>query len=236
MADQANNENIFNAEGTVTPEPTATPAADPAATLLASIVAEDGRQKYATTEDALKALQHSQTHIQTIEAEAVALKAEVARRTAAEEVLEAIRKEATPNKEVTTPTPEFDVSKIDTLVERKLQAVAQQQTASHNTKQVTSAMTEKFGDQAEKVFIAAAEANSISLDQLNKLAAVSPQAVLKLVGMETATRPAPVYNTSGTVNTEAMRPANTDTPSAKAKSGNTRDLVNAWKAAGAGLT
>lgn len=233
MADQAEN-SIFTGEtATATPDDSSTATtseqvASTAETLLASIVAEDGRQKYNSVAEALKALQHSQGFIETLKGEKSVLEEEVAKRKSAEEVLEQL-KMGNNDEEVTTQPAELDVTKIESLIERKLQTAEQRKAASLNVDEVKNSLTEKFGDKAEEVYIKAAQDSGISLDQLNTLAATSPKAVLKLVGADT------VPNTggfsTGSVNTQSLKPTEAK-PSAKAVSGTTRDLVSAWKAAG----
>lgn len=235
MADQAsNNESIFNGESAaVTPESTEanTPSGQTdssAETLLQSIVAEDGRQKYNSVAEALKALQYSQDFIEALKGEKTALAEEVAKRKSAEEVLEQLKR-GNNDDEVTTQPSEFDVTKLESLIEQKLRTAESQKAASLNVDQVKNSLTAKFGDKAEEIYIKAAEDSGISLTQLNTLSATSPKAVLKLVGIDSV---APQGSfSSGSVNTQSLKPTQA-TPSAKVKSGMTRDLVSAWKAAG----
>jgi len=229
MVDQTNT-SIFNQE-TATPVPEITPAPkeDPSATLLASILAEDGRQKYATVEDAIKSISHSQEHIRRLEQETAALNEEIARRKTAEEVLEEIK--ATKPVEA-TPSPGIDYSQVESLVDQRLQATEQRKVASDNTSKVVSVMSEKFGDKAEEVFIKTAQDSGISVDQLNALAASSPMAVLKLVGVEAKAESSAPFS-SGSVNTESLRSPASQTTSAKVPPGAGKDvLMAAWRAAG----
>jgi len=229
MVDQTNT-SIFNQE-TATPAPEITPAPkeDPSATLLASILAEDGRQKYATVEDAIKSISHSQEHIRRLEQETAALNEEIARRKTAEEVLEEIK--ATKPVEA-TPSPGIDYSQVESLVDQRLQATEQRKVASDNTSKVVSVMSEKFGDKAEEVFIKTAQDSGISVDQLNALAASSPMAVLKLVGVEAKAESSAPFS-SGSVNTESLRSPASQTTSVKVPPGAGKDvLMAAWRAAG----
>lgn len=229
MVDQTNT-SIFNQE-TATPVPEITPAPkeDPSATLLASILAEDGRQKYATVEDAIKSISHSQEHIRRLEQETAALNEEIARRKTAEEVLEEIK--ATKPVEA-TPSPGIDYSQVESLVDQRLQATEQRKVASDNTSKVVSVMSEKFGDKAEEVFIKTAQDSGISVDQLNALAASSPMAVLKLVGVEAKAESSAPFS-SGSVNTESLRSPASQTTSVKVPPGAGKDvLMAAWRAAG----
>ena len=190
MADQAsNNESIFNGESAAaTTESTeaSTPSGQTdssAETLLQSIVAEDGRQKYSSVAEALKALQHSQGFIETLKGEKTALAEEVAKRKSAEEVLEQLKR-GNNDDEVTTQPSEFDVTKLESLIEQKLRTAESQKAASLNVDQVKNSLTAKFGDKAEEIYIKAAQDSGISLTQLNTLSATSPKAVLKLVGID----------------------------------------------------
>jgi len=73
----------------------------------------------------------------------------------------------------------------------------------------------------------------MTVEQLNGLSASSPEAVLKLSGLEK--RSQEIETSSGTVNTEALlsTPKDKSGLSARVKQGaTTKDLVDAWKIAG----
>ena len=152
----------------------------------------------------------------------------MAKRKSAEEVLEQLKR-GNNDDEVTTQPSEFDVTKLESLIEQKLRTAESQKAASLNVDQVKNSLTAKFGDKAEEIYIKAAQDSGISLTQLNTLSATSPKAVLKLVGIDSV---APQGSfSSGSVNTQSLRPSE-PTVSAKVASGSTRDMVSAWRAAG----
>jgi hypothetical protein len=227
MVDQTST-SIFEAPPETPEDTTPAQSADPVATLLAGILAEDGRQKYATVEEAIKSVGHSQEHIRRLEQEAAALNEEVARRKSAEEVLTELQ--ATKSSE-TTPSPELDYSQIEQFIDRKLTATEQSKVASGNTAKVIEAMTGKFGDKAEEVFLKTAQDSGISINQLNALAASSPLAVLKLAGVDQAVFSNTARST-GSVNPGSLTPS-TQQPNLVVPAGASKDIyMAAWRAAG----
>lgn len=189
-------------------------------------------KKYQTVEDALKSVPHAQKHIQTLEQELQTLKEELTKRKTAAELLDDF-KSGLPQ-EPTSQGVEFDQDKLVELVDRTLTIKEQQKAAQQNISTVVSKFTEKYGDKAkaEEAYNNIAKEAGLSLTQLNSLAASSPNAVLKLAGFNQSTQPVPGKTTSS-INTEALANTSQQFPSAKVPKGaSTKDLVNAWKAAG----
>lgn len=188
-------------------------------------------KKYQTPEEALKSVPHAQKHIQTLEAELQTLKEELTKRKTAADILDEL-KSGLPQ-ETTIPNVEIDPDKISQIVEQSLTIKEQQRIAKQNTETVASKFTEKYGEKAEEVYQTIAKEAGLSVGQLNQLAASAPSAVLKLAGFDRVTNSVPT-KPSSSVNTQAFTGTQPTTNlSAKVPKGaTTRDLVNAWKAAG----
>jgi hypothetical protein len=188
-------------------------------------------KKYQTPEDALKSVPHAQKHIQTLESELAQVKEELTKRKTAAELLDDIKSGLT--QENTPQAVEIDQDKLQQIVNQTLSAKEKQKAMEANTSTVASKFTEKFGNNAEQVYNNIALEAGLSVQQLNSLAALSPNAVLKLAGLDKTTQTVPTKST-GSVNTEQFNNSNSsNTLSAKVPKGaSTRDLVNAWKAAG----
>jgi len=188
----------------------------------------DGR-KYSSVEDALKSVPHAQKHIQTLESELAQAKEELTKRRSAEELLEEIRSELTT--EHTTQAVAFDESKLVQLVDQTLSLKEKQRAAEHNAIKVADKFTSSFGDKAQEVYNALAKDSGMSVQELNALAAKSPNAVLKLAGLlKGGSIPS---RSSGSVNTESFKSSDASTLSARVPRGaSTKDLVAAWRNAG----
>ena len=190
----------------------------------------DGK-KYSSVEDALKSVPHAQKHIQTLESELATLKEELMKRRTTEELLDEIKSGVQPKEN--PQGVEFDQDKLMQLVDQTLEVKERQRLAKSNASQVAAKFTEKFGTEAENVYKSVAKDNGLSEQQLNSLAASSPNVVLKLAGLSEA-KIAPVSKSSSSLNTQALtQKVDSSTLSARVKQGaTTKDLVNAWKIAG----
>lgn len=215
----------------------ATPEAAGVAPSISSVPTEAAEfvgegKKYASVEDALKSVPHAQKHIQTLEQELAQARDELSKRRTAEELLSEL-KSSIPSGEQTTRPVEFDASKVNDIVTQALEQREGQREAKKNVDTVISSFKDKFGDGAEQVFIELAKESGLSIPMLNRLAATSPTAVLKLAGIESKpsiTNP----STNGSVNTQALnKNVNDSTKSARVPRGaSTKDLVAAWHVAG----
>lgn len=140
----------------------------------------DGK-KYATPEDALKSVPHAQAHIQKLEDEMKTLREELEKRKAVEDVISEFKKAATQPE--TTPQTGVDVSTITQLISQTLEQKEQARKAQQNTQIVIAKLTEKFGEKAEQEYVRIAQENGVPVPMLNALSANSPEAVLKLAGI-----------------------------------------------------
>ena len=190
----------------------------------------DGK-KYSSVEDALKSVPHAQKHIQTLESELATLKEELMKRRTTEELLDEIKSGVQPKENL--QGVEFDQDKLMQLVDQTLEVKERQRLAKTNASQVAAKFTEKFGTEAETVYKSVARENGLSEQQLNSLAASSPNVVLKLAGLAEA-KTAPVSKSTSSVNTQSLnQKVDPSALSARVKQGaTTKDLVNAWRIAG----
>ena len=201
---------------------------DQFADLLGTITTEDGRQKFNDVDSALNSIPHAQKHISSLEGENLELKHELEKRKTAEELLEAI-KQSGKGKE-TPSSPALDEAQLAALVDSRLNAQQTEATQKTNLQEVTSQMKEKFGDKAESTFYDVAKSLGMSMDAVNNLAKKSPEAVLKLMGVEGNISSIP-EKSSSSINTETLKPQEPG-KDLKFKSGQSmNDMVDVWKRA-----
>lgn len=185
MSDQ--DKNIFQGGNDQTPSAN-TPSVntDAASTLLAQFKNERGEQKYKTVEDALNALAHSQNFISTLVNEKRELESKFNEiKPVADKVvqLENTVSELL-NKGTAQPPAGITEEQIATHIERTLTQREQQQIAQNNIKSVVATLRETLGDDAEKTFYGKAEELGMTKAEINALAARTPKAVLKMLGIE----------------------------------------------------
>jgi hypothetical protein len=206
--------NIFNS-GSSTTQSQTTPTNqggqgnDPLVNLLASIKTPDGRQKYNNLEDALKALQHSQEFIPSLqtqlserEQQLQAARAEAARIEQLENTLKTLTEQRNTQ---SPPASGVSESRIAELVQAQLTQVQQQQAQAANQRTVAEKLAATFGDKAEEIYNNKAAENGMTVEAFNRLAATSPQAVLKLVGATSEAAPS-ATPTASSINTTGFQP------------------------------
>jgi len=189
-------------------------------------------KKYQSAEEALKSVPHAQKHIQTLEQELQQLKEELTKRKTAQELLDDLKSGI--STENTPQSLEIDPDKIEQIVTQSITAREQQKLAETNTSTVVSKFTEKFGNEAEKVYNSVAKEAGLTIAQLNRLAASSPNAVLKLAGLDKPSTSSIPGKQTSSVNTQAFTEGDTnkDLSARVPKGASTKDLVNAWRIAG----
>ena len=187
-------------------------------------------KKYESPEDALKAVPHAQQHIQTLESELAEVKEELTKRKTAQELLDEI-KSGTQPVENTTQSVDVNQDTLEQLVQSTIDKRENAQSARANAKVVAEKFTMKFGANAESAYNQIAIESGLNVQQLHNLAATSPNAVLKLAGLDD--KVATTSPSSGSVNTETLQGGPAGTISARVPRGaSTKDLVKAWKNAG----
>lgn len=215
MSDQNSLFNQNTSQATpATVEPQTPGNVDPVVTMLQSIKNDKGEPKYKTVEDAIKALQHSQSYIPTLSEEKKRLESELeeARLQAAKVAeLESTVARLLNSSPATTNAPAvIDESKIEELVTRTISRTKAQEDAQKNTQLVVSTVASKFGDKAEEIFYGKAAELGMTKAEINQLAASRPKAVLSLLGIQDTVVPDQTrkQSTQGTaLNTAGVEPA-----------------------------
>ena len=187
-------------------------------------------KKYKSAEEALRSVPHAQEHIRTLESELAQAREELTRRKTAEELLDEL-KSGTQQTEATPQSGELDQDTIMNLVNQTIEQRDRQTKAQANAKSVASKFTEQYGAQAEEVYNRIAQDAGLTVEQLNNLAATSPNVVLKLSGLDA--KSTPVGKPSSSVNTQALSSTKPTELSARVPRGaSTKDMLAAWRAAG----
>jgi len=162
---------------------------NPYADLLGTIRNEQGVPKYNSVEEALKGAANAQTFIQQLLQEKRDLESQVqAKQTDANKqaelertVQELLNKVNDSSNQKASVAPE-DIAE---LVNRTLTQRDTEKSAKENQAAVVATATKAFGTQEEagKKFIQAAQEAGLSVQELEALAARSPKAVLKMMGV-----------------------------------------------------
>ena len=223
---------VFN-QGT--PEVVVTPIVTPSTPQLPQEVSEfvGVGKKYASVDDALKSVPHAQKHINTLTEELAAVKAELVKRRTTEDLLEELKASGNQN-DGTPPQTNITTEEIQRYISQTIEQNAASATAQRNIEKVTHAFTEKYGEKAEAMFISIAQESGITISNLNRLSASSPDAVMKLAGLTATKVESNIVKPTGSINTQALTIDLNGTPlSARVKQGaSTKELVSAWKIAG----
>ena len=209
------------------------PAIAPAALVLPEEVTGlvGAGKKYASVEDALKALPHAQAHIARIEEENKALREKAAQAKAIEDVYEALTSRQNSGEPTTPVIPVLEETMLDSVLERKLQEKQAIELRNKNLSTVKDSLTGKFGEKAAEVFGNKAKELGVNEAFLTDLAAKSPVAALELFGLAKKEALPTTAAPGGSINTQALgvtKPAPTAKPvMAGAK---TEDVLAAWRA------
>lgn len=150
-------------------------------------------KKYASVEEAVKALAHSQHHITTLESETAKLREAQSQSKTIEDVMARLQEKQKPSdddkgsddKDPAAQKP-TDGEDVEATVKRLLEQQMNAQSASQNKKQVIDAMTKQFGAKAGEVWDKVEKELGVDLDQMS---ASSPVATLKLLGVTGETTP-----------------------------------------------
>ena len=185
---------------------------DDLSTLLGAIRNERGEQKYRTVQDALTALQHSQEYIPELsqklkqqEQELAEAKAAAAKVTELEQIVLTLAQEKNKPSTETPPTPGLNPSQVEELISKTLTKRQQEEKAKENVTLVTTAVRQAFGEKAEESFYKRASDLGMTPDQFNTLAASTPKAVLKLLGLDDKQQTS-FQSTTSSINTAGISP------------------------------
>lgn len=192
-------EQLFTQESTTTTSPAATtevPSASPYADLLGGIKNELGSQKYATVEEALKGLANAQEYIPQVKTQLSAkdqelaqLREELAKRKSVEDVIASLQPKQ-PDVPVVEPTSQpsqgLSPEAVQQMIAQSLTQAKAQETYQSNVSKVRSALVSKYGEKAQEVAAARASSLGMTMETLSSLSASSPDAVLALLGADSA--------------------------------------------------
>ena len=223
---------LFDKEGNPVDQegnPTATSENPNTDSVLAGIKDERGEQKFKTDVDLARGYQASQDFIATLKAEKDAVAAELAEAQSKvmsqEDLAQLLAEKNEPDvieKKVEVPVG-LDAAGVMQLLEQREAA----STAATNVGTVKSAFAEKFGADANAKLVELTAAAGLSKEMAQTLASESPEALLKIVGVDT---PHTVASLQGSVNTTAMRPASLPDASKVMGAKDTKSLVSEFKA------
>lgn len=203
-------ENIFSADpAPVTPPVVSAPAAPEAPAIPPELAEYVGQgKKYSSLNDVYKAFPHSQQHISTLEADNARMKEELARRKTAEELLQDIQNGLGTQSQA-TPAPQAPaIPDISSIVRQELTQARLVEEAQRNQVEVVNEFYKKFGDKAQTQFEQIASDLGIPVTELNKLAAKSPKAVMKLAGIAEPMAPTKSGTLQSDINTQAIPSGN----------------------------
>lgn len=189
MSDQDPFDNKPTESNTGEGEPS-TPPTDPFADKLKEIKGDDGSPKYATVEDALAALKHSQEFIETLKTERAQdresmakLQEEMAKVKTLEEFQASLQ---TPNTQEPSKTPEGDGEgekvDLDKLLEDKLNARTKADREKANLEKVVSDLTSQFGDKTSEHIEQVAKRLGTTPSALKDIAKTNPTMAMTLLG------------------------------------------------------
>jgi len=170
--------------------------------LLAGIKNDAGLPKYATVDEALKALAHSQAYIPEVkgqltqaEQELARLRAELEQRQSIEEVVSRLATQNQPAPKADQPNQSgLDESAVMKLVQQHLEQREVATTTKANQQQVEATLRAKYGEKAAEVVQQRAAELGLTPKALGELSGQSPQAVLALFSASGATAPKPSFS------------------------------------------
>lgn len=186
---------------------------DALTTKLASIVNENGEQKYASVDVALDALKNSQDYIPTLktelstkDAEIAALRTELAHTQGVQSALERFTSNPQPVAQPEVPVaPQQEQSAavdVNQLVQAAFQAHQQQTLAEKNLNEVNTALANKYGDKAVEFLKTKAGELGTTAEALTEMAKTNPTMAMTLLE---ANSPKTTLS-SGTLNTAGFAP------------------------------
>ena len=198
-------------------------------TYLGLILNEQGEQKYATAEEALKGTVHAQAHIGKLESELKELREQSNKDVSMEKILEALNnkpKEGEPKQQVAGMTAEDVASQVEQLLDKR----STETTRKDNITTVVGAFKQLYGDKASEIMYGKAQDLGFNQDEINSMIATNPNATLKILGVDKAkvVSSDPITDGGGHgVSLSDGKP--TATPESIMGATNSRELTDSWK-------
>ncbi len=181
-------ETVFDApDGTLVAKPDVTPATVKEG-VLEDLVGEG--KKFKTTEDLARGKAESDLYIARLEEEQRGLREDLAKKVGSEETLEQLRAEMSKLQPADKPkdntSPELTAANIAELVKESVTALEESRTANQNVVTANDALVRHYGseEKARAGFEAKAIEVGMTVESLKNLAATSPTAFVKLMGLE----------------------------------------------------
>ena len=190
----------------------------PYETILQEIKNDRGEQKYKNLEEALKALKNSQEYIPTLHSQIDALKTEKEmlekqheKFLGIEDKLELLLRKEEDNSNPPKVEPKvednndkIDINQIDSLIQQRLLQKEIERVEANNLKTVSDTISSVYGNEkAFEVIAKRATELGISVEDMKRLAAKSPDAVFSMFGIN---KNSMSPNVSSTVNSASLRP------------------------------
>lgn len=203
--------------------------------LLNGIKNEQGLPKYATVDEALKALAHSQAYIPEVknqlsqkDQELAQLREELKQRQSIEDVVSRLATQNQPAPLADQPQGSgLDESAVMKLVSQHLEQREAATAAQANQQQVEAALRAKFGDKAGEVVKQRASELGLTPKALGELSSKSPAAVLALFNASGAPAPKPTTSSVHIPSNQQPDPTVIERPAKSLLSGaKTQDQVD----------
>ncbi len=217
MPDQAKNEEDNVTDKTnVDTQTTVDKVADSYESLLQAITKSDGSKKYSSVEVALQSISPAQKHIEEVERENAELKAELTKTGTAESILEKIVSATkTPTESPPPGDSGVDMEAVNQLVINALTNQSNVAKENNNRVMVAKRISDEYGDKAGDMYSTRLSESGVSEDGMRDLIAHSPQAALKLLGLEKVSDVKPASKQiQGSINPAALMGEQTDKPRA----------------------
>ena len=196
---------------------------------LATIVSDDGRQKYGDVPTALASIPHAQMHIQQQTARIAELEEAVAKAKGADELMERLASTQSTQQAAELPSVAgLDETNVVEILESHLENKARITRAQTNGEQVREAISAKYGDKSRDQFANKAQELGMSVEELTALAQTSPLATMKLFEVVPVRNPQPMVATS---NIAPSTVASTQPDYMARFSGTNSELPSKWAAA-----
>lgn len=209
--------------------PTNSPSTD-YTNMLGMIVNSEGKPKYATIDEALKGAVHAQAHISKLEQELADARKSQESAKKIEDVISTLQSRNNTDQSgsdkslVKSVTP----TDIQDIVKNVITDINTKATQDTNIKTVTSKFKELYGEKASETLYGKANDLGMSREDINSLIAKNPQAALRVLGVDTKTKP----NTNldkGSVNTETFKSQDKTSPKSAMGYTSTKELQGLWE-------
>lgn len=217
-------------EGTPTKDDKSDEGASSENTYLSLILNENGEQKYATTEEALKGTVHAQSHITKLESELKELRDKADKGVSAEQILEALNKNKKPDDKSGEQENTLTADDIAAQVENILTKRESETTVQKNVATVTGIFNKLYGDKASETLYSKAEDLGFSKAEINQMVSTNPKATLKILGVtEAAQQKADPVTDASSIALDLSSGKPEEKPATIMGATNSDDLTDAWK-------